>query len=403
MTGSSLWPPSVPESWTRCKAQYVLLPVSREPLPEDEIVTAFRDGEVTLRRNRREEGFTNAVKEIGYQHISRGDLVVHSMDGGFGAIGVSDSDGKASPVVHAYRSEKCDAHFVAYYLRAAIWSGWIAANGKGIRERSTQFDRPALGRLEIAFPSKAIQRAIVDYLDRETGKIGAMIGKLDDLANVLTARLAGLRAAELAKTSERRGLRWMVSQINTGPFGTQVKQGDYITGGTPLINPSHIVDGRLAPDDRVSLPEPKAAELDRFELRIGDVVVARRGELGRSAVVRDTDIPAICGTGSLRVRPDLSMALPEFVQLVISSPEAIRELEQLSVGATMGNLNERLLGDIHMPVLSIIEQRRMLGRIEEVTEQIDAMQGKVAELKELLTEHRTALITDVVTGKKEVA
>ena len=56
----------------------------------------FRDGQVTLRSNRREDGFTNAVKEIGYQHIAKGDLVVHAMDGGFGAIGVSDSAGKAS-------------------------------------------------------------------------------------------------------------------------------------------------------------------------------------------------------------------------------------------------------------------------------------------------------------------
>ena len=108
------WIDGIPEDWQVAEAQFVLDYQKREVQENDEIVTAFRDGQVTLRSNRRTDGFTMADKEVGYQHICEGDLVVHSMDGGFGAIGVSDSCGKASPVVHAYTSNSCDLRFISY-------------------------------------------------------------------------------------------------------------------------------------------------------------------------------------------------------------------------------------------------------------------------------------------------
>ena len=53
---------------------------------------------MTLRKNRKNDGFTNALKEHGYQGIRIGDLVIHNMDAFAGAIGVSDSNGKSTPV-----------------------------------------------------------------------------------------------------------------------------------------------------------------------------------------------------------------------------------------------------------------------------------------------------------------
>jgi len=72
--------------------------MNRPVRPEDEVVTCFRDGVVTLRKNRRVRGFTEAIYELGYQGIRRGDLVIHAMDAFAGAVGVSDSDGKGTPV-----------------------------------------------------------------------------------------------------------------------------------------------------------------------------------------------------------------------------------------------------------------------------------------------------------------
>src|SRR5258708_4002145 len=90
------WIPQVPKKWRLERAKYLFRNIVRPPLDDDKIITAFRDGQVTLRENRRSEGYTFAVKEVGYQHIQKGDLVIHTMDAFAGAIGVSDSDGKST-------------------------------------------------------------------------------------------------------------------------------------------------------------------------------------------------------------------------------------------------------------------------------------------------------------------
>ncbi len=106
--------------WPSRAARWLFKRQNRPPRESDSIVTAFRDGEVTLRENRRVEGFTNAIAEHGYQGVRAGDLVIHSMDGFAGAIGISDSHGKASPVVHCYQpSEDVDPRFYAYLTQVA--------------------------------------------------------------------------------------------------------------------------------------------------------------------------------------------------------------------------------------------------------------------------------------------
>jgi type I restriction enzyme S subunit len=92
------WSKEIPVEWAERRMKYLFTPLKRPVRDDDEVITAFRDGNVTLRRNRREEGFTFALQEIGYQGVRKGDLVIHGMDGFAGAIGISDSDGKATPV-----------------------------------------------------------------------------------------------------------------------------------------------------------------------------------------------------------------------------------------------------------------------------------------------------------------
>ena len=92
------WLDTIPSHWAEKRAKYLFNKENRQPLEEDEVITCFRDGVVTLRKNRRTTGFTESLKEIGYQGIKKGDLVIHQMDAFAGATGVSDSDGKGTPV-----------------------------------------------------------------------------------------------------------------------------------------------------------------------------------------------------------------------------------------------------------------------------------------------------------------
>lgn len=100
------WIGKIPKDWEIRKGKYTLRYLQKEVKEDDGVITCFRDGEVTLRSNRREDGFTMSDKEIGYQGIDIGDLVVHGMDGFAGAIGISDSRGKASPVLNVLDTDE---------------------------------------------------------------------------------------------------------------------------------------------------------------------------------------------------------------------------------------------------------------------------------------------------------
>lgn len=92
------WIKQIPSHWMTKRAKFLYKKEQRPVREEDSVVTCFRDGVVTLRKNRRTTGFTEAISEFGYQGIRKGDLVIHVMDAFAGAIGVSDSDGKGTPV-----------------------------------------------------------------------------------------------------------------------------------------------------------------------------------------------------------------------------------------------------------------------------------------------------------------
>jgi len=161
---------------------------------EDEMVTCFRDGQVTLRRNRREEGFTNANLELGYQGIRTGQLVLHSMDAFAGAIGVSDSDGKCSPeyIICDPLAAQVDSYYYGHLLRTMALAGFIQASCPAVRERAPRIRFSDFGGMFIPVPPLAEQRSIFE-------RIGIDLSRLEDLrsANERTITLLKERRAAL--------------------------------------------------------------------------------------------------------------------------------------------------------------------------------------------------------------
>lgn len=172
------WIGEIPEYWEVEKGKWLYIQEKRPVRKEDEIITCFRDGQVTLRKNRKTEGFTNALKEHGYQGIRVGDLVIHNMDAFAGAIGVSDSDGKSTPVYSVCTARKdntVNSMYYAYYLRELARKGYIQALAKGIRERSTDFRFNDFANLEYALPPLSEQNEIVAYVDDRSVKLDEAI------------------------------------------------------------------------------------------------------------------------------------------------------------------------------------------------------------------------------------
>lgn len=167
------WIGEVPMHWNIEKGKRLFKQMKRPVREQDEIVTCFRDGVVTLRSNRRTEGFTNALKEHGYQGIRKGDFIIHNMDAFAGAIGISDSDGKSTPVYAVCRpwdDNLVSSEFYAKYLRNLALQDFILSLAKGIRERSTDFRFKDFGELVYPVPPKEEQIQIVKYIETQTVK-----------------------------------------------------------------------------------------------------------------------------------------------------------------------------------------------------------------------------------------
>ena len=170
------WIGEIPATWDIIRGKY-LLEYLQKPVKEDDgVITCFRDGEVTLRSNRREDGFTMSDKEIGYQGIDAGDLVVHGMDGFAGAIGISDSRGKASPVLNVIDTKQ-NKRYIMYYLRSMAYSDVFVALATGIRVRSCDLRWNKLADLPYPVPSIEEQTAIVEYIDTTLEKMDVVISK----------------------------------------------------------------------------------------------------------------------------------------------------------------------------------------------------------------------------------
>lgn len=172
------WLGEIPSHWKFEKGKWLFKQIKRPVRQTDEIVTCFRDGQVTLRANRRIDGFTNALKEYGYQGIRKGDLVIHNMDAFAGAIGISDSDGKATPVYSVcipYNENIVFSGYYAKYLRNLAMKDFLLSLAKGIRERSTDFRFKDFGELEFPLPPKDEQEKIVEYIETKTAKIDKLV------------------------------------------------------------------------------------------------------------------------------------------------------------------------------------------------------------------------------------
>ena len=175
------WIGTCPLDWTVCRIKNVIFPQEKEVLPDDEIITCFRDGEVTLRKNRREDGFTVSFTEHGYHGVDKGDLVIHGMDAFAGAIGCSDSRGKTTPVVHTCKTAGNNRFFM-YFLRSMAYGNILMDLSNGVRIRSSDFRNFAkLGVFGAVMPPLEEQNEIVDYIDGIVIQMDRLIQKKENL------------------------------------------------------------------------------------------------------------------------------------------------------------------------------------------------------------------------------
>ena len=167
------WAGDIPQYWNTAKGKYFMAVLERPVRDDDSVITCFRNGEVTLRSNRREDGFTVATVEAGYQGIEPGDLVVHGMDGFAGAIGISDSRGKGTPALNVLSCSE-NKKYIMYLLRAMAYTEVFMALSTGIRVRTCDTNWKKLKSLDYLIPPADEQQCIADFLDGKCAEIDAL-------------------------------------------------------------------------------------------------------------------------------------------------------------------------------------------------------------------------------------
>ncbi len=267
------------------------------------------------------------------------------------------------------------------------------------------------------------QRAIAAFLDRETVRINALIEKKERLIELLQEKRAAIISHAVTKgldptvPMKDSGVEWLgeipahwevkrvrdiTELLQTGPFGSQLHSSDYSPYGIPVINPSHLKDGHIYPDWDCAVNEETYSRLVRHELRKGDIVFARRGQMGRCALVTEKEAGWLCGTGSLLMRPRITLSVPSFLSKVLSTNGVRDWLLLESVGSTMDNLNTSILSRIPLPIPILSEQQAIVSYLDSQTAKIDALISRIQEGIEKLKEYSTALISAAVTGKIDV-
>lgn len=215
-------------------------------------------------------------------------------------------------------------------------------------------------KIKIKVPPISEQQRIVSRIE----EIFSSLDNAVEMLNMTKKQLIVYRQAVLKEVfdysddSDIVELQNIVDDIRIGPFGTMLHKSDYIDAGIPVINPQHIKNQKIHPSVRVSISEEKAKELESYRIRTNDVVMGRRGEMGRTAPVTSNEEGWICGTGSIivRLKPEYDAV---FYSQILASQDTVHYLEKKSTGTTMNNLNEDIVKHIPVPKITVKEQCRI--------------------------------------------
>ena len=286
--------------------------------------------------------------------------------------------------------------FLFWWLRSIKDS--IVAEGTGATVQGVKL--PFVRSLQAPVPPLSEQRRIVGILDEAFEGIATATANAEK--NPQNAR--AVFESHLNAVFTRRGKGWVeqklvdvAESISTGPFGTMLHKSDYISNGIPLVNPMNIVESRIVPSSRMMVSTETRERLCSYVLQTGDVVIGRRGDLGRCALVTDTEAGWICGTGSFFLRLSKAMDGKYFVAL-FSSKKFRKRLENSAVGSTMSNLNHSILKELLIPVPPIAEQKSIMARADEMLCEVARLESIYQQKLSALEELKKSLLHQAFTG-----
>ena len=277
--------------------------------------------------------------------------------------------------------QECLSKYLFYFLNSSNYRHFLISIANGVNITNLKFSD--LRNLNLPIPLLPTQQRIVAELDCISTileKKRQQLKELDNLAQAIFYEMFGdpvenEKGWEVKKLGE-------IGTIKIGPFGSLLHTSDYITNGIPLVNPVHMQNGCIKADNNFTISTEKARELNAYQLKTNDLIFARRGDIGRCAVVSEKENGFLCGTGSLFVRFERILDVT-FILFCTKAESFIKDLVSKAKGATMLNINCKIVEDllVILPPLSL--QQSFAAKIEAIEKQKERISQSIKEVQTL--------------------
>lgn len=404
------WVKSIPNNWEVKKGKYCLQCVQKPVKKDDDVITCFRDGEVTLRSKRREDGFTISMKEIGYQGIDVGDLIVHGMDGFAGAIGISDSRGKASPVLNVLETNN-NKRYIMYYLRSMAYNGVFLALSTGVRVRTCDTNWGKLRELPYIIPPKNEQDNIVSYLDSKCSEIDSLTKDIQSQIITLEEYKKSIISEVVAKGLDSNvemkdsGIEW----VGTIPKHWTVEKIKYHLQRKEPRNPGNVQVlsvyreyGVIPKDSRDDNHNVTSEDTSKYKyVKPGNLVINKMKAWQGSLAISEYE--GIVSPAYFIYHFIDDVFNKKYFHYLIRSCYK-DEFRRISTGIREGqwDLPSRDFENELVLIPPKDEQDDIVNYLDSKCSEIDAIIQTKKEQLDVLAEYKKSLIYEYVTGKKEV-
>ncbi len=362
----------------------------------------------------------------GRKLVKKGDIVINSRSDRRGASGLSDRDGSVSLIYIVLKPnlEKINPEFAHHLIRSKGFQEEFYRFGTGIVADlwSTRYERMA--QIRVPLPPMETQQRIADYLDRETAEIDAVVADLDRYVELLEKRRRVMIAQSVTRGigSDRTRVHpralpggqgmstdaWdmvplaLVAQVTLGKM-VQNSASELETVEQPYLHAANVRDfGVLDTDHSHRTMWFSPSEVDSLKVKSGDVVVVEGGAVGKSAYVKN-DLPGYGFQNSiLRVRAKKRVSDGRFIQYSLQSAYDSGEISRQCSSVSLAHFPAEKIKRFRVPYPSLETQQRIADYLDRETTEIDSLIAKSTKLRDLLLKRRSVLVTEVVTGRKQV-
>lgn len=420
---ASKWLPEPPSHWQVKPFRHCFRPSDERngetPIGEMLSVSGYRG--VVVKDYEFEEQKRTAEELETYRVVRPGQLAVNTMWLNYTGLGVSEHLGYVSPAYRSYWIKPgLHGRFVHHLLRSSVYVAGYTSLLQGIRPNSLQVPTDAFHSIPILVPPIEEQQIIAAYLDRETGRIDALVERLERLIALLTEKRQAVISHAVTKglnpdaPMKDSGIDW----LGKVPAHWEVKRVKWVakmeSGHTPdkkidaywdqgdiswvsLNDTAYLKEHEYITDTAFNITQAGIANSSARLLPEGCVAFSRDATIGRCAI---TTKPMAVSQHFIAWVPGDEIT-SEFLLYCFRSMS--QELDRLTFGATVKTIGMPDVKRLTIALPGVDEQNSIVANIRREIGEIDASLVSSRAGVSTLKERRSALISAAVTGQIPIA